>query len=633
MKRLVLVLCLSSAVSAAQDPPDGPEPLEPVTPDALLTVPHILKTPVIHDFALAPDDSGVALSLSVLGKETLWMIPDDETVGSPIASSRGLGERDVDWSPDGERIAFAASRGTRWHIYMSDPAGENARRLTRHTGLDRKPRWSPDGTQIAFLSTRPETETGWDLWLTTLPEGRQRQLSRHPFDEDDHRWSPDGKRIAFTYRSGRHVNRRIGIIPIDGSSHEFLDPLPEEWQGDSYGARWSGDGQELIFVSDEGGRKALYRVPAGRGEPTLLIDSPHELTEPALSPDGTKLAYLENRDGNVRLKLHDLETEEDRTLTLRAGVHTHPVWRQDGSTVVALYEAWNYPRDVWAYPIEGGRERVSDTLPADLDVRRLARPELIRFEAPDGQEITGFLYLPEAASAEEPVPALVRPHGGPTSQWKNGWHPFAQLLIQQGYAVFAPNVRGSTGYGVSFESLNNAAWGQSDLDDLIAGARLVVERPEILDDRVGIWGVSYGGFLTLAAITRYPDFFACAVEAIGMPDLEKLYRQTNTEGRTYLDRELGPLRGNLERYRSLSPLTGVENVETPLLSFHGELYPLVPYETKRAFFDALRRRPGYPLTELIFKGDEARGTYRHDLHPGASWAYVEKILEFLGIYL
>lgn len=604
---------------------------ELIEPVELLTIPHILKTPVIADFALAPDGATLALSLSALGKQTVWMIPPDDTVGAPIATTRGANERDIDWSPDGERIAFVGSRGSQWHVFVSDPNGENARQITRHRGRDRKPRFSPDGTHIAFLSKRLGSETSWDVWVTPLAEGRPSQVTSHPFDEADPRWSPTGAQIAVTFRAGRHVNRRIAIVSSAGG--DLIDLLPPEWEGDSFGARWSPDGDKLAFVSDESGRKAIYTVAAARSQPELVVASDFELTEPAWSPDGKRIAYLENRDGNLRLKLYDLESGKDRTLTLRAGVHSQPEWRRDGSAVLAMFEAWNYPRDVWAYPVEGGRERLSDTLPPDLDVRRMVRPELVRFESFDEREITGFLYAPEDASAENPASLLVRPHGGPTSQWKNGWHPFAQLLAQRGYAVFVPNVRGSTGYGLEFENLNDRAWGHGDLEDLVAGTRAISARPEIRDDRIGIWGVSYGGFLTLAAVTRYPELFACAIEAVGMPDLEKLYRETTIEGTSYLDREIGPLRGNLELYRSLSPVRDVERVETPLLSFHGQIYPLVPYETKQAFFDALRRRPDYPLIELIFKDAEARGIYRHDLHPEAAWAYVEKILEFLEIYL
>ena len=622
LPRFTGLACLLSFPALAQ------EMIEPIE---LLTIPHILQTPVIADFALAPDGNTLALSLSALGKQTVWMIPPDDNVGSPIATTRGSNERDVDWSPDGERIAFVGSRARQWHVFVSDPKGENARQLTRHRGQDRRPRFSPDGTHIAYLSERIATDTGWDLWVTSLAEGRPRQLTSHPFDEADPRFSPDGSRIAITFRAGRHVNRRIAIVPATGG--DLIDVLPAEWQGDSFGARWSPDGTKLVFVSDESGRKALYTVPATRGAPERVLDSDYELIEPAWSPDGKKLAYLENRDGNLRLKLYDLENGKDRTLTLRAGVHSQPEWRSDGTAVLAMFEAWNYPRDVWAYPVEGGRERLSDTLPPDLDVRRMVRPELVRFESFDEREITGLLYAPEDASAENPASLLVRPHGGPTSQWKNGWHPFAQLLAQRGYAVLAPNVRGSTGYGLEFENLNDRAWGRGDLEDLVAGTRAVSERPEIRDDRIGIWGVSYGGFLTLAAVTRYPDLFACAIEAVGMPDLEKLYRETTIEGTSYLDREIGPLRGNLELYRSLSPVRDVANIEVPLLSFHGQIYPLVPYETKKPFFDAIRKRPDYPLIELIFKDSDVRGTYRHDLHPEAAWAYVEKILEFLEIYL
>ncbi|MFQ5792808.1 MAG: alpha/beta hydrolase family protein, partial [Acidobacteriota bacterium] len=210
---------------------------------------------------------------------------------------------------------------------------------------------------------------------------------------------------------------------------------------------------------------------------------------------------------------------------------------------------------------------------------------------------------------------------------------YVQFLAQQGLAVFAPNVRGSAGSGLEFENLNDRDWGKGDLDDLVVGTREMARRPEIRGDRLGIWGVSYGGFLTLAAIGRYPDLFTCAVEAVGMPDLEKLYRETNTEGRSYLEREIGPLRGSLALYRELSPARHADQMDTPLLSFHAADYPLVPYSTKKPFIDALRSRPPYPLLEFVFKGKRGPATYRFDRYPAASRFYMEKILEFFEIYL
>jgi dipeptidyl aminopeptidase/acylaminoacyl peptidase len=603
-----------------------------IEPDQQLNIPHILRTPLVSGFAVARDGKHVALNLSVLGKETIWVISGDGSPGAGIPTTKGTGERDVDWSPDGSSMAFVSNREGAWNLYVADSRGESARAVLHHPGEDRSPKWAPDGKRLAYLSRRESTTTGWDLWIADVGgnPAAGKALTQMPSDEDDLAWSPDGSRIAISV-GGNDRHRRIGVVSVE--TGEFRDLLPESWAGDSFSPRWFPDGQRLLFVSNEPGKKTLFTLSLGGGAPTPVLSSQYEATEPAISPEGRQVAYVENRDGDLKLMVGDPDSGQARVLTLRNGVHSLPIWRPDGKAVLSLFEAWNYSRDVWAYLLDGGRQRVSDTLPPDLDVRKMVRPELVRYSSFDGREITGYLYLPQQASAQSPARLLVRPHGGPTDQWVNGWHPFTQLLAQKGYAVFAPNVRGSTGFGVAFERLNDGDWGRGDLEDLVAGTKYALARPEVRHERAGIWGVSYGGFLVLAAIARHPDLFACAIEALGMPDLELLYRESTDEGRSYLDRELGPLRGNLALYRELSPIRDVGRIKTPLLSFHGEVYPLVPYSSKQPFLDALRKRPTFPLQEYMFKGEQARATYRHDLNPEAAWAYVEKILEFLDVYL
>ncbi len=618
---LALLAAAASVTAHAQDSSEA------------LTIPYILRIPHVTNYTMSHDGGRVALSASQLGGERVWIFEPGSFNGTPVESTKTGGERDPDWAPDGKTLLFTSNRTGSWHLYIATSEGRGARQLTDHAGEDRRPRWSPDGKYIALLSER-KTETGWDVYVIPLEAGQPgspRRLTSDPLDEEDPRWSPDGKSIAFTYGAGRHQNRRVGLVSAEGG--EMRELLPEEWSGDSFSPRWSPDGERVTFVSDAGGRKAIYTVPAKGGEPTKLLDSEYELTDPAWSPDGAYLAYVENRNGDLRLRFFDVQSERHRTLTLGAGVHSQPTWRPDSKSIFVLSEGPTYPRDVWLYLLEGGREKVSETLPSEIDVRLMVRPKLVRYSSFDKREVTGFLYLPENASADNPAPLIVRPHGGPTSQWTNGWRPVTQFLVQRGFAVFAPNVRGSSGFGVAFESLNDGDWGRGDLEDLVAGTRYVADQPEVRSDRIGIWGVSYGGFLTLAAIGRYPDLYACAIEAVGMPNLEKLYQETNIEGKSYLEREIGPLRGNLALYRELSPIRNVNEVKIPLLSFHGEVYPLVPYSTKRQYFDALRRRPEYPLVELIFKGEGARATYRYDFDPGATRAYLEKILEFLEIYL
>jgi dipeptidyl aminopeptidase/acylaminoacyl peptidase len=427
------------------------------------------------------------------------------------------------------------------------------------------------------------------------------------------------------------VNRRIAVVPAEGGEPREL--LPQDWNGDSHSPRWSPDGKEVAFVSDRDGRNAIFIVDAGGGAPRRLTRGENERaeqTDPAWSPDGREIAHVQNEEGAMRLMVTSVAEGRSRGFTLAPGVYETPQWSSDGKTLAALFSGSVYSPDVWLYDRAGGRTRLSNSLPRALDVRKMARPELVHYASRDGRTISGYLYSPLAASAEEPVPLVLHAHGSP--QWTNGWHPFVQFLAQQGFAVFAPNLRGSSGFGREFQDANDGDWGGSDLEDLVAGVEAMTARPEIRDSGVGIWGVGYGAFLTLAALGQHPDLFACGVEAMGMPDLESIYLETSTEGIAYLERELGPLRGHQDLYRELSPIRLVDAMKAPLLSFHSEEYPLVPYSTKVGWLKALYSRD-YPIQEFVFKENQGEAVFHLDRQPNAALFYMEKILEFFQLHL
>lgn len=567
----------------------------------------------------------------------------------------------------------------------------------------RAPAVSPDGKRLAFLaravgdsssggSAGGAEETagdGYDLWTMPAAGGEPRRLTRHPGDEGAPVWSPDGRFLAYTFDAGlarfsgdtrgAAAPEHAGLAVIPTGSEEAPprvlltdEALPP--RGTPAGApTWTPDGAGLVWAApfapaaEAEPFDALYLLDAsGEAGPRPLVTEAADLSRPAFRPapgsgnDSASgagaedlawdLVWITDDGASRRLYRAALRTDDDgeiavsgrvRVVTRGSGVTADPSWTADGSRLAALHESAVSPRDLWIFPLAGGRERLSDTLFPELDVRSFSRPEVLEVVAPDGVATNALLYRPtgrpEAAGEAEPddggAPLLVHLRGPAGRGRRAGFDPIVQLLAERGYAVLAPNVRGGRGRGGRFAAANDGDWGGGDLADLVAATRAAQERPGIAPDRAGVFGVGYGGFLALAALARHPDLFRCGVEAMGTADLVRRRRDLDPAGRRAMENELGPLRGNLALWRRLS-LTGEgAAVRAPLLSFHGEEVPESPFAAKEGFLDELRQRADYPLVELYFRGDSGRAVFRHETDRGAAYGFLDKIFEFLSLHL
>lgn len=667
------------AAAGRQRPPSPPQLVEP---DQRLALDTALGLPRTLDFDVSRDGRRVVLAVASGRGSTLFLAAAGARPG--VLTSGRRWDSAPRFLPDGLAVVFVSGprpagldpeAGRLFHL----PLGGEPEPLTDRGLLVRSPAAGPDGERIAFLGRRPEPElpegeadTGYDLWLVSAeggpPPGEARRLTRHPGDEGPPVWSPDGRLLAYSYAG----NGGRGLAVVAAAAGDDPSALPEPRlltsgsDGSVRGApSWTPDGGGLAWTAasdcapdcSSGGFDAIRFADAAGASPSWpLFAGERDRAAPRFRPtvgpaDGLELAWIEAHRGNRRIHRSRLRRGEDgkwnpagriRVLTRGAGVASGLRWKNDGSALVALYEAPAFPRDVWSFPLEGGRERISDTLFPELDVRSFVRPERIEAESTDGLTIGAFLYRPLPTPAGEPgapaepgadAPLLVHLRGMAGTPWRNGFDPIVQLLAGRGYAVLAPNVRGTSGRGAAFAARNDGDWGGGDLEDLVAATRAAQTRPGVSPDEACVFGIGYGGFLALAALARHPDLFACGIEAMGTADLLRLHRALDPERRARLEAELGPRRGNLANYRRLS-LTGEGGaVRAPLLSFHGEQAPEAPLEAKQDFLAELRARPDYPLVELYFRGDTGRSVFRWVTDRGANYAFLQKTLEFLSLHL
>ncbi len=443
---------------------------------------------------------------------------------------------------------------------------------------------SPDGSTLSFAANDRDPSI-FDIKLMDLATGAQRLMMQGPGIVRTTAWRPDGAVITVVYDHSTSDQRLMLMDVATGAISAVPCPGPTRFSG----VRWS-QGQ-LSALTDHGGSNfmQLCRIDPVNGGVQLIYAAPGRDVESwAFSADSGLLATIENDRGYSVLKVGPIGAERPEVTGLPVGVIADMAWNADGTQL--------------AFSVQGPTDPAGIFLWQDGSARAVWRPEkvaalpafipwtLVSWTSPDGTVVPGFYALPAGPAPKEGHPAVVWVHGGPSGQTRANFRADIQMLLDQGFAVLLPNIRGSTGYGRAYMEADEVDLRPDCLEDLAAGRAWLAAQPGIDAERIGIMGQSYGGWVVLAAVTLQPALWKVAVNYYGIADFVTLLEKTGPWRRDHRAREYGFPGIDDALFDRISPLRHVHNVVAPLLVLHGDRDPRVPMNESEIFVAAMEER-------------------------------------------
>jgi dipeptidyl aminopeptidase/acylaminoacyl peptidase len=623
--RLAASLCLAlvgpgaaaaaAGVPAVADPSAITSPARPGVQS--FSIEQLYNTRSIGGAAWSPDGKQVAFVANISGRRNLWLVASGG--GWPVQLTVSQ-ERQAQpaWSPDGKWIAYTSDYGgnEQWDIFLVSPANGEVVNLTKTPDVSEEdPRWSPDGNRLAYV-VKAKTAAASEIDVLDLRTREVRHVtSGTPAGTFNGRplWSPDGTRLAFTRGNAGQTDANVMVAAVAGGPAAVLTPHEGEQLFRAGG--WSPDGRSLLVVStalNSYENVALLDVATRRLE--WLTRDDKEKSVAGFSPDGRMTAWTVNADGNVAIVLYDRHARRGRTLPLPGGLNsfggTVLPFSPDGSRLLYYHNGPTAPNDIWTYSLRRGtRLQLTHALVGGLRSADMAEPFLVHYPSTDGKwQISAFVYPPYNLRRDGKNPAVVSVHGGPTGQSLNGFVPAIQYLVNQGYFVIAPNFRGSSGYGKAFQYANRYDWGGGDLQDVVAAAEWLTRTRYVDSRKIAVMGGSYGGYMTMMALTKAPDVFAAGVSIVPFVNLFTEFASEDPGLREYDRFFMGDPEKNKALWEDRSPINFVDRIKAPLLLLAGGNDPRDPATEAKQVADAITKRGG--TVELKVYEDEGHGFSR-----------------------
>ncbi|PYV50030.1 MAG: hypothetical protein DMG92_09155 [Acidobacteria bacterium] len=609
--RFAIVILMSTlAVSQALTPPHAiTDPKQIIAkPDANveqgeegLSLERLYMTRQVGGTAWSPDGNTIAFISNITGRNNLWLVPAEGGWPTQLTVSDQRQSHPT-WSPDGKWIAYQSDYDgdEQWDIFLVSPKTGQVVNLTKTPQVaEENPTWSPDGRYLAYI-VKPKTSSVYeiDVFDTLLRDVKHittntppNKLNRNPI------WSKDGKLIAFTQEDAKGTDSNILVVDLKTGTSTHVTPHDGE---KLYAANdFSADNKTLLITSNaanEHQNVALLDIATKKIK--WLSDQKWELQGGNFSPEGKHVTFRANVDGHADLFLHNLASEKTTELPLKKGANSfggaESAFSHDGSKLLYYHNGASAPGDAWIYDIATNKStQVTHSLMAGVPADHMVEPFLVHYPSRDGKwTISAWVYVTRNMQRNGQNAAIVYIHGGPKSQSVDSFNRFIQHVVNQGYMVIAPNYRGSTGYGKAFEDANLFDMGGGDLQDVLAAADFLKQTGYPDPKKIIAMGGSYGGYMTMMAVTKAPHVWAAGVPIVPFVNW---FTEIENEDPVLQQSDLatmGDPKKNPEFFRDRSPFFFVDQIKAPLLLLAGGHDPRCPKEETIQVVDAIKKHGG-----------------------------------------